>query len=72
MNCDSISADWAAQRIRGLNLFVAIVSALRKSLHLPSKAGAKTLIESFHYPRRGPGMIWEAAAARSSNAAAGS
>ena len=27
MNCDSISADWAAQRIRGLNLFVAIVSA---------------------------------------------
>jgi protoporphyrinogen oxidase len=64
MSCDSISADWAAQRIRGLNLFVAIVSALRKSLRLPSRTGAKTLIESFHYPRRGPGMIWEAAAAQ--------
>lgn len=64
MSCDEISADWAAQRIKGLNLFVAVASALRKSLHLgEGKSGSvKTLIESFRYPRRGPGMIWEAAA----------
>ena len=64
MSCDDISADWAAQRIKGLSLFVAVVSALRKSLNLRPKGGAtvKTLIESFRYPRRGPGMIWEAAA----------
>ena len=64
MSCDTISADWAAQRIKGLSLFVAVVSALRKSFNLGPKKGStvKTLIESFRYPRRGPGMIWEAAA----------
>ncbi|CAN2534962.1 hypothetical+protein [Methylocapsa aurea] len=63
MSCDDISADWAAQRIKGLSLGSAIVDGLRRSLKL-GKAGetAKTLIESFRYPRRGPGMMWEAAA----------
>src|SRR5881227_641765 len=57
MPCDEISADWAAQRIRGLDLGVAVMGALKKALlpaHKP-KAGApvvKTLIESFQYPRR--------------------
>jgi len=63
MGCDEISADWAAQRIKGLSLGAAIVDGLRRSLKL-GKSGetAKTLIESFRYPRRGPGMMWEAAA----------
>src|SRR6476646_5801562 len=67
MSCDEISADWAAQRIKGLDLAVAVVGALKKTL-LPArkpKAGGpvvKTLIESFQYPRKGPGMMWEAAA----------
>ena len=66
MSCDEISADWAAQRIKGLDLGVAVINALKKAL-LPArkpKAGGpvvKTLIESFQYPRRGPGMMWEAA-----------
>jgi protoporphyrinogen oxidase len=65
MSCDDISADWAAQRIKGLSLGAAIVDGLRRSLNLrrgSNGAGAKTLIESFRYPRRGPGMMWEAAA----------
>ena len=67
MSCDEISADWAAQRIKGLDLGVAVMNALKKAL-LPArkpKAGepvVKTLIESFEYPRQGPGMMWEAAA----------
>jgi len=67
MSCDEISADWAAQRIKGLDLGVAVMNALKKAL-LPArapKAGGpvvKTLIESFEYPRKGPGMMWEAAA----------
>src|SRR5436189_4903752 len=67
MSCDEISADWAAQRIKGLDLGVAVWNALKKAL-LPARkprAGGpvvKTLIESFQYPRRGPGMMWEAAA----------
>src|SRR6266850_7306324 len=66
MSCDEISADWAAQRIKGLDLGVAVMGALRKALlpkRAPKAGGAvvKTLIESFQYPRRGPGMMWEAA-----------
>jgi protoporphyrinogen oxidase len=66
MGCDEISADWAAQRIKGLSLGAAIVDGLRRSLGRGKRAsaadGPKTLIESFRYPRRGPGMMWEAAA----------
>ncbi len=69
MSCDAISADWAAQRIKGLDLGAAIRDGIKRSLGLRKapKAGGpviKTLIESFRYPRRGPGMMWEAAAAR--------
>lgn len=65
MSCDEISADWAAQRIKGLSLGAAILDGLRRSLGLRrggGEAGPKSLIESFRYPRRGPGMMWEAAA----------
>ncbi|MEF2071559.1 NAD(P)/FAD-dependent oxidoreductase [Consotaella aegiceratis] len=64
MSCDEISADWAAQRIKGLDLASALLDACRRSLGRSSSQGpaAKTLIESFRYPRRGPGMMWEAAA----------
>lgn len=67
MSCDEISADWAAQRIKGLSLGSAIWNALTRNL-IPAKTDQdgqpliKTLIESFRYPRRGPGMLWEAAA----------
>ena len=64
--CDEISADWAAQRIKGLDLGVAVRDAVRRSLRLKRRTQpgvtVKTLIERFEYPRRGPGMMWEAAA----------
>ncbi len=66
MSCDEISADWAAQRIKGLNLGAAVWNALTRGLRKPRSEGGeviKTLIESFEYPRKGPGMMWEAAAA---------
>jgi protoporphyrinogen oxidase len=65
MSCDEISADWAAQRIKGLDLLSAVKNALSRSFNRePAEGGEqiKTLIESFRYPRRGPGMMWEAAA----------
>ncbi len=69
MSCDDISADWAAQRIKGLDLRVAVVNALQHAVGRKQKEAAagdivKTLIETFQYPRKGPGMMWEAAAAR--------
>ncbi len=69
MSCDEISSDWAAQRIKGLNLGSAVLHALTRSLRgkTPAAPGApviKTLIESFRYPRKGPGMLWEACATK--------
>ncbi|HEX6764879.1 MAG TPA: NAD(P)/FAD-dependent oxidoreductase, partial [Polyangiaceae bacterium] len=63
MPCREISADWAAQRIKGLSLSTAVLSAL-KSRAPSSDRGAvvKTLIDTFRYPRQGPGMMWEACA----------
>jgi len=70
MPCREISADWAAQRIKGLSLTKAARAALRPGRRPPETADEgradviKTLITSFRYPRHGPGMLWEAAAAR--------
>lgn len=58
ISCREIQADWAAQRIRGLSLLSAAWNALR-----PQRGHGggtiKTLIDSFKYPRLGPGMMWE-------------
>jgi protoporphyrinogen oxidase len=61
MSCDEISADWAAQRIKGLSLRAAILSALKGKKAAPT---AKTLIRNFFYPRLGPGQMWETAAVK--------
>ncbi|MFN2507819.1 MAG: NAD(P)/FAD-dependent oxidoreductase, partial [Chthoniobacterales bacterium] len=63
MPCKEISADWAAQRIKGLSLGSAIKNALfPQKQPKDSSAVIKTLINSFKYPRKGPGMMWEACA----------
>jgi protoporphyrinogen oxidase len=62
MNCREISADWAAQRIKGLSLTTAIVNALQPRRWRSGQRRIKTLIDSFRYPRLGPGMMWEACA----------
>ena len=55
-----LSADWAAQRIKSLDLWLVLKSAL-----LPRRKSANrgdlvtTLIDSFRYPRLGPGQMWE-------------
>ncbi|EQD37452.1 Monooxygenase, FAD-binding domain protein [mine drainage metagenome] len=66
MKCTEISADWAAQRIKGLSLFKAIWHALRPQAIASGERQdtIKTLVTQFHYPRRGPGMLWSAAAKR--------
>ncbi len=56
--CTEISAEWAAQRIQGLSLTRAILSATALQKR---NDDIKTLIHSFRYPRLGPGQMWEAA-----------
>jgi protoporphyrinogen oxidase len=54
-----LRAEWAAQRIRNLSFAKAARAAI-----LPGAGGdVKSLIEEFHYPRLGPGQMWEAMAA---------
>jgi len=69
--CDKISAEWGAQRIKGLSLTTALKHFLRKAFtsSKPQTAGAQTdvaqkgtdtsLIERFLYPKFGPGQLWE-------------
>jgi protoporphyrinogen oxidase len=50
-----IRAEWAAQRIKGLSFF----SAARAAFFGNTGNRVKSLIDEFHYPRFGPGQMWE-------------
>ena len=63
MSCSEISADWAAQRIKGLSLGSAVKHALLPQRKPKDRKDVvKTLIDTFRYPRQGPGMMWESCA----------
>ncbi len=66
--CDKISAEWGAQRIKGLNLTTALKHFVRKAFGRSPESGEKdvaqkgtdtSLIERFLYPKFGPGQLWE-------------
>jgi len=62
-SCQEISADWAAQRIKGLSLGAALKNALLPNVMSGDRAQVvKTLIDTFRYPRLGPGLMWETCA----------
>lgn len=64
--CNKISAEWGAQRIKGVSISAAVAHAL-KNMFPKKKAGGDihqkdvetSLIEKFLYPRLGPGQLWE-------------
>jgi protoporphyrinogen oxidase len=58
--CSRISAEWAAQRIRDLTF----TSVVRDALGASGRKELRSLIKTFHYPRRGPGMMWNRMAER--------
>jgi protoporphyrinogen oxidase len=58
-----IEAEWAAQRIRNLDLFGAVRDAVFGKARRNGQA-ITSLIEQFHYPRLGPGQMWERLAER--------
>ncbi|MBP9792451.1 MAG: NAD(P)/FAD-dependent oxidoreductase [Flavobacterium sp.] len=65
--CNEISAEWGAQRIRGLSVTKTLLNALKKSLKLNKKTIQQkdtetSLIEYFLYPKYGPGQMWEVVA----------
>lgn len=64
--CSEISAEWAAQRIKGLSLGKAVLNALSGG----KGSTVKTLIDRFRYPPLGPGQLWNDCAARAEQSGA--
>lgn len=62
--CARISAEWGAQRIKGLSIVEALRHALRQRLGGTAQATKTSLIEHFLYPRLGPGQMWQEVARR--------
>jgi protoporphyrinogen oxidase len=65
VSCRQISAEWGAQRVKGLSVLEAIAHFLKKSIHrkpdggISQKGTETSLIERFMYPKFGPGQLWE-------------
>ncbi|WP_414649426.1 NAD(P)/FAD-dependent oxidoreductase [Edaphobacter sp.] len=63
--CNEISAEWGAQRIKGLSLTSAVKHFVKKAVSrkkkgdLAQKGTDTSLIERFMYPKLGPGQLWE-------------
>jgi protoporphyrinogen oxidase len=65
--CTEISAEWGAQRIKGISIAKAIAHAVRSLSHKHSagpedvsqKDQETSLIGQFLYPKFGPGQLWE-------------
>ncbi len=57
-----LSADWGAQRIKGMSLWDAVWEPVRSSFagrRQDKSRQVTSLIEEFQYPKLGPGMMWE-------------
>lgn len=54
-----ISADWGAQRVKGLSIFAILKDLFYKIFPKKDRKVETSLIESFHYPKLGPGQLWE-------------
>jgi len=63
ISCDKISAEWGAQRVKGLSITKAVAHHLRQlrgsKQDLAQKEFETSLIEQFLYPKLGPGQLWE-------------
>ncbi len=55
----SISADWGAQRVKGLSILALVKNILQRLLPKSRRSVETSLIEEFSYPKYGPGQLWE-------------
>jgi protoporphyrinogen oxidase len=65
--CDEISAEFGAQRVKGLSLTKAVLHTIRNAVSTgarPAQAVQTSLIERFLYPTLGPGQLWDEVASR--------
>jgi len=63
--CDQISAQWGAQRVKGLSIYKTLLHAVKRMFRLGGSSGVAqqstetSLIEKFLYPKYGPGQMWD-------------
>jgi len=57
-----ISADWGAQRVKGLSILAVIKDMFTKVTGISDGKVETSLIEEFYYPKYGPGQLWETTA----------
>lgn len=60
--CHEMSAEWGAQRVKGLSITKAVLHAAKKVFRIGALSGKgveTSLIEQFLYPALGPGQMWE-------------
>jgi protoporphyrinogen oxidase len=62
ISCQELSAEWAAERLRGVSVSAILRQAMRRG------APPRSMIEEFDYPRHGPGQMWQAVRDRIRNA----
>ena len=55
----NISADWGAQRVKGLSILALLKNILQRLLPGGKREVETSLIEEFSYPKFGPGQLWE-------------
>ncbi|HEC12025.1 MAG TPA: NAD(P)/FAD-dependent oxidoreductase [Acidiferrobacteraceae bacterium] len=64
--CSEISAEWGAQRIKGLSISKTVIHAVKQRFSKDRSLGQKdvetSLIEHFMYPKYGPGHMWDTVA----------
>lgn len=58
-----ISADWGAQRVKGLSLMGAVWNVISKPFRKKGGKVETSLIEQYLYPKKGPGQLYETMAA---------
>lgn len=57
-----ISPEWGAQRVKGLSISAVLKDAFCRILPIKNRKVETSLIETFYYPKYGPGQMWEEAA----------
>jgi len=59
-----ISPEWGAQRVKGLSIIAILKDMFGKFFHVKNRKVETSLIESFSYPKLGPGQLWEITASK--------
>jgi protoporphyrinogen oxidase len=69
--CNEISAEWGAQRIKGLSILKSVSHFFKSKFvttkNIDQKNVETSLIEYFLYPKFGPGQLWEEVARQVEN-----